>query len=63
MTVEDHPAPLKDLELFRRFRLDEELNAITWPSGADLAPEFLYEQASRGADSGGSPRRRSNRPA
>ena len=39
-------APLKDLAVFRRFRLDLELNTITWPTGADLAPEFLYERAS-----------------
>jgi hypothetical protein len=37
--------PLKDVEAFRRFRLDTELNTVTWPSGADLAPEFLYEKA------------------
>jgi hypothetical protein len=38
--------PLKNREVFRAFRLDKELNTIAWPSGADLAPEFLYEQAS-----------------
>jgi hypothetical protein len=37
--------PLKDPEVFRQFRVDRELNTVTWPSGADLAPEFLYEQA------------------
>ena len=37
--------PLKDPEVFRGFRLDEELNTLTWPSGADLAPEFLYAKA------------------
>ena len=37
--------PLKDPEVFRRFRLDRELNTVTWPSGADFAPEFLYERA------------------
>ena len=36
--------PLKDRELFRGFRLDRELNTVTWPTGADLAPEFLYEK-------------------
>ncbi len=36
--------PLKDLDFFQRFHVDRELNTITWPSGADLAPEFLYEQ-------------------
>jgi len=42
--------PLKDPEVFRRFRLDRELNTLTWPSGADLAPEFLYEKAAQRAD-------------
>ncbi|MEW6747065.1 MAG: DUF2442 domain-containing protein [Planctomycetota bacterium] len=37
--------PLKDSEAFRRFQLDHELNTVRWPSGADLAPEFLYERA------------------
>jgi hypothetical protein len=37
--------PLKDVELFRSFKLDDELDTIVWPTGADLAPEFLYERA------------------
>ena len=37
--------PLKDPDLFRQFQLDKELNTVTWPSGPDLAPEFLYEKA------------------
>ncbi len=37
--------PLKDPGTFRNFRLDPELNTVTWPTGADLAPEFLYEKA------------------
>jgi len=36
--------PLKNQELFRAFRVDDELHTITWPNGADLSPEFLYEQ-------------------
>ena len=36
--------PLKDLEYFRRFRVDPELHTVTWPNGADFAPEFLYER-------------------
>ena len=39
--------PLKDPEAFGRFKLDEELNTLTWPSGADFAPEFLYEKAAQ----------------
>jgi len=36
--------PLKDVNVFRSFLLNSELNTITWANGADLAPEFLYEQ-------------------
>ena len=38
--------PLKDLAVFRSFRVDSELNTVVWPNGADFAPEYLYEQAS-----------------
>ena len=44
--------PLEDLEIFRRFRLDREWNTISWPTGADLAPEYLYEQASNNPPTG-----------
>jgi hypothetical protein len=33
----------KDREQFRRFRVDPELETVVWENGADLAPEFLYE--------------------
>jgi hypothetical protein len=35
--------PLKDRQLFQRFRVDPELETVAWENGADLAPEFLYE--------------------
>ncbi|MGD0094323.1 MAG: DUF2442 domain-containing protein [Planctomycetota bacterium] len=35
--------PLKDLAAFRAFRVDPDLQTIVWENGADLAPEFLYE--------------------
>ena len=36
--------PLKDLDTFRRFTVDPDLQTIVWENGADLAPEFLYEK-------------------
>ncbi len=38
-------APLEDMELFRAFTLNKELHTLCWPTGADLAPEFLYAEA------------------
>ncbi|MBT8420010.1 MAG: DUF2442 domain-containing protein [Gammaproteobacteria bacterium] len=36
---------LKDVSEFSRFRVDEELETVVWPNGADLAPESIYFQA------------------
>ncbi len=46
--------PLEDTDVFRSFRMDTELDTIVWPTGADLAPEFLYERAVLGSSSTGS---------
>lgn len=37
--------PLRNLDLFRQFHLDAELNTVVWPTGADLSPAFLYDNA------------------
>lgn len=37
--------PLKDPDVFRALRVDEELRTIVWPNGADLAPEYIYYRA------------------
>jgi hypothetical protein len=36
--------PLKDVAFFRNFTVAE-YGTVTWPNGADLAPEFLYAKA------------------
>jgi hypothetical protein len=35
--------PLRDPELFCQFSIHPEFNTLTWPNGADLAPEFLHD--------------------
>jgi len=39
--------PLKSPVEFAKLALDDELETIAWPNGADLAPEFVYFQAFR----------------
>ena len=38
---------LKDPEVFRKLRVDEELRTIVWPNGTDLAPEYIFYQVFR----------------
>jgi hypothetical protein len=38
-------AELKDEAFFAQFKVDKELDTITWSNGADFAPEFFYYQA------------------
>ncbi len=37
-------SPLKDIELFKQFELNQDLHTVVWPTGADFAPEFFYER-------------------
>ena len=41
--------PLRDPEEFARLSLDPELGTITWPNGADLAPESICAAARQAA--------------
>ena len=34
--------PLRDVQYFKRFVVSPDLGTISWPNGADFAPEFLY---------------------
>ena len=36
--------PLKEKSAFSMLAVDDELETITWPNGADLAPEYVYFQ-------------------
>jgi hypothetical protein len=36
--------PLRDPDYFRSFVLNAAVHTISWPNGADLAPEFPYER-------------------
>lgn len=35
--------PLKDITYFKNFKLDDDLDTISWENGADISPDFLYE--------------------
>ena len=37
--------PLREPSVFAQLRVDDELETIVWPNGADLAPEYIYFQA------------------
>ncbi|WP_417911168.1 DUF2442 domain-containing protein [Candidatus Electronema sp. PJ] len=37
--------PLKNQVMFSSFIVDNELETIAWPNGADLAPEYIFFQA------------------
>ena len=41
-------APLRDPVAFAAVRLDPELRTVTWPNGADFAPEFLRDLVTSG---------------
>ena len=39
--------PLRDPARFAEVSVDEQMGTIVWPGGLDMAPEPLYEEATR----------------
>lgn len=37
--------PLRNLQVFKQFRIHPEFHTLVWPNGADFAPEFLHRAA------------------
>ena len=35
--------PLKDIDLFKRVRIDNEIHTLVWPNGADFDPATLHD--------------------
>ena len=35
--------PLRDPAVFSQFEIHSEFHTLTWPNGADFAPEFLHD--------------------
>jgi hypothetical protein len=36
--------PLRDVDLFKQVAIDPTFETVTWPNGADMAPEFLFQR-------------------
>ena len=34
--------PLRDIDLFRTARLNDDIDTVVWANGADMSPDFLY---------------------
>jgi len=48
--------PLRDPDHFARVAVDADAGTVTWPNGADMAPEPLYAEARQNLSSAASTR-------
>ena len=48
--------PLRDTDYFTRVTVDAEAGTVTWPNGADMAPEPLYAEARQNSSRAAAPR-------
>ena len=53
--------PLKDLDFFKSFYVNDDLDTIVWPNNADFAPDFLYEIGVKDSDHNNSTGARTSR--
>ncbi len=37
--------PLKDVDYFKQAYVNQDIETVSWPNGADFCPDFLYEKA------------------
>lgn len=35
--------PLKNIDYFKKFHVNPDLDTVVWENGADFSPDFLYE--------------------
>ena len=35
--------PLRELEFFKKFSVNQDIDTVVWPNDADFSPDFLYE--------------------
>ena len=35
--------PLKNIQYFKRFKVNKDIDTIAWPNSADFCPELLYQ--------------------
>jgi hypothetical protein len=53
--------PLKDLNFFKSFCVNHDIDTIVWPNDADFSPDFLYEIGKKASEQDASAEARNSR--